>query len=59
MSVATSEKKAEKMIEIFRSIGVTVEEVIVTEKGDESKLIVPRFHLSHTRTCFYRMALKI
>ena len=48
MSVATSEKKAEKMIEIFRSIGVTVEEVIVTEKGDESKLIVPGFHDSHT-----------
>jgi len=48
MSVASTEEKAEKMIKIFRSVGVTVEEVVVTEKGDESKLIVPGFHDSHT-----------
>ena len=48
MSVASTEEKAKKMIETFRSVGVTVIEVVVTENGDESKLIVPGFHDSHT-----------
>ena len=48
MSVASTEEKAKKMIETFRSVGVTVTEVVVTENGDESKLIVPGFHDSHT-----------
>ena len=37
-SVATSEKKAEKMIKIFGSVGVTVEEI--TCKGDEALIVL-------------------